>query len=266
MRSLQHILGSEQDLALHSLAVRRRVLSRVQARVRKFTAILRVPMYRHALRYGAAAAVEHDAVPFRHEFRLVLDVGANRGQFALVAARRFPQAALMCFEPLSEPRATLERALHWHRNLEVIACAVSAHAGEAEFVISRADDSSSLLPMTEAQTQHFPGTGAAARTVVPTAPLDHLVVPERRLRPCLLKVDVQGAELDVLDGAPGVLRAVDSVLVECSFVELYRGQALAGEIIDALHGRGFLLTAVCSPLPDRSGGVLQADLLFERRS
>jgi FkbM family methyltransferase len=222
-------------------------------------------MYRRALRYGVAAAVEHDAVPFRHEFRLILDVGANRGQFALVAARRFPQAALVCFEPLSQPRATLERALHWHRDLDLIACAVSTHAGEAEFVISRADDSSSLLPMTETQSQHFPGTGAASRTVVRTAPLDDLVAPERRLRPCLLKIDVQGAELDVLKGASDVLGAVDSVLVECSFVELYRGQALVGEMVDGLHGRGFVLTALCSPIADRSGRVLQADLLFERR-
>lgn len=223
-------------------------------------------MYRRALRYGVAAAVEHDAAPFRHEFRLVLDVGANRGQFALVAARRFPQAALVCFEPLSGPRETLERALHWHRDLEVTPCAVSTRAGEAEFVISRADDSSSLLAMTETQAQHFPGTEAAGRTVVQTARLDDLVAPERRLRPCLLKIDVQGAELDVLNGASSVLGAVDAVLVECSFVELYRGQALAGEIVDALHGRGFLLTALCSPVADRSGRVLQADLLFERRS
>lgn len=222
-------------------------------------------MYRRALRYGAAAAVEHDAVPFRHEFRLVLDVGANRGQFALVAARRFPQAALVCFEPLAKPRETLERALRWHPSLDVIAYAVSTHAGEADFVISRADDSSSLLPMTETQAQHFPGTEATGRTMVRTAPLDELVAPERRLRPCLLKIDVQGVELDVINGASSVLGVVDSVLVECSFVELYRGQALAGEIVDALHGRGFLLTALCSPVADRSGRVLQADLLFERR-
>jgi len=101
--------------------------------------------------------------------------------------------------------------------------------------------------------------------MVRTAPLDELVAPERRLRPCLLKIDVQGVELDVINGASSVLEAVDSVLVECSFVELYRGQALGGEIVDALHGRGFLLTALCSPVADRSGTVLQADLLFERR-
>ena len=132
-------------------------------------------------------------------------------------------------------------------------------------MISRADDSSSLLPMTEAQAQHFPGTETAGRTVVRTAPLDELVAAERRLRPALLKIDVQGAELDVLNGASGVLEAVDSILVECSFVELYRGQALAGEIIDALHRRGFHLTDLCLPVADRSGRVLQADLLFERQ-
>lgn len=244
--------------------MRRPAFREVQARGRKLAAILRVPVYRRALRFGVAAAVEHDADPFHHDYRLVLDVGSNRGQFALVAARRFPQAALVCFEPLPEPRETLRRVLAWHRDLEVMECAVSAHAGEAELVISRSDDSSSLLPMGEAQVRHFPGTEAAGRITVQTASLDELIPPERRLRPCLLKIDVQGAELEVLSGAGALLEAVDSVLVECSFVELYSGQALAGRIVELLYARRFLLTAVCSPVTDQAGNVLQADLLFAR--
>ncbi len=234
------------------------------ARARKLAAILRVPIYRRALRHGSAAAVEHEAVPFRHSFRTVLDVGASRGQFALVATRRFPSVALYCFEPLAEARHTLQRALAGHGDLTVIDQAVAAEAGEAEFLISRADDSSSLLPMTQAQTGSFPGTEALRRVVVWTAPLDQLIAPARLMRPVLLKIDVQGSELDVLRGAAAVLEAVDSVLVECSFVEFYRGQALAGEVVAFLHGRGFRLGAVCSPTSDRDGRVMQADFLFER--
>ncbi len=242
----------------------RPALRRALGRARKLAAIVKVPAYRHALRHGVAAAVEHDSDPFRHDFRLVLDVGASRGQFALVAARRFPQATLVCFEPLPEPRRILKRALAWHRDLDVIGCAVSLEAGKAEFVVSRADDSSSLLEMTDTQTRYFPGTEAAGRITVQTARLDDLMPPERLVRPCLLKIDVQGSELQVLRGASTTLAVADSVLVECSFAELYRGQALAGEIIDVLHDHGFGLSAICSPVTGRSGMVLQADMLFER--
>lgn len=242
----------------------RRNLRSVWSRARKLVAILRVPAYRRALRHGTAAAIEHEADPFRHCFRTVLDVGANRGQFALVAARRFPGVALYCFEPLPAPRRTLERALARHRDLTVIDHAAAAESAEAEFLISRADDSSSLLPVTEVQTRNFPGTEAVRRIMVRTAPLDQLVDAECLTRPVLLKIDVQGTELEVLRGAKDVLDTVDSVLVECSFVELYVGQALTGEIVVFLHDRGFALKAVCSPTADRHGRVLQADLLFER--
>jgi hypothetical protein len=63
-------------------------------------AILREPAYRGALSHGVAASVEHEAIPLRREFRTVIDARANRGRFAVFAARRFPPAALICFEPL----------------------------------------------------------------------------------------------------------------------------------------------------------------------
>ena len=235
-----------------------------RARARKLLAIARVPEYRRALRFGTAAAVEHDRDPYRHAFRTVLDVGAGRGQFALVAARRVPGAALICFEPLPGPRRKLERALAGHHDLTVLGNAVSDSTGEAEFVVSRADDSSSLLAMTAAQLRHFPGTEEVERVVVSTTSRDEAVPAERLVPPVLLKVDVQGSELGVLRGATRVLREVDSAIVECSFAELYRGQALAGEVIAHLDAGGFRLQAVCSPLVDEGGCLLQADLLFER--
>jgi hypothetical protein len=142
--------------------------------------------------------------------------------------------------------------------------AAAATDGEAELVISADADSSSLLPMTALQVETFPGTAEAARLMVSTARLDRLLDATLLARPALLKIDVQGAELEVLRGAATVLEAIDEVLVECSFVELYRGQALAGEVARHLHDRGFALSAVCSPVADGRGLLLQADLLFAR--
>ena len=56
--------------------------------------------------------------------------------------------------------------------------------------------------------------------------------------PCLMKIDVQGYELEVLQGAEKLLPSVEFLLVECSFTELYLGQALAGEVVAYLHQRG----------------------------
>lgn len=231
---------------------------------RKLGAIVRRPAYWRALRHGVAAATEHEAAALDHPYRTVIDVGANRGQFLLVAARRFPDAALVAFEPLPGPRALLVRALPRRRPVRLLDVAVSDRRGEAAFHVSRADDSSSLLPISAAQTSIFPGTGEVAQVTVRTARLDEVLVPADLRAPVLLKIDVQGGELAVLEGAVGILPRVTTVLVECSFTQLYEDQPTADEVIRFLHGRGFRLHSVGQVTTDAGGRPVQADLVFEQ--
>lgn len=233
-------------------------------KARKLLRLLRTPSYRAALRHGVAATIEHDAVPFGHDYRSVIDVGAHQGQFSLFASTRFPGATLWAIEPLAEPRARLQRVLVG-KPLTVIAAAASNTRGIAAFHVSNASDSSSLLEITAANVQAFAGTAEARVISVWSAPLDELLDGAALARPCLLKIDVQGAELDVLTGAERTLELVDEALVECSFVELYRGQALADDIVSYLSERGFDLSGVHSLVRDAGGRRLQADLLFRRR-
>ena len=234
------------------------------ARVVKLIAILRDPAYRRASRYGVAASTEHARTPLPHEYATVLDVGANRGQFALLAARRFPQARIVCFEPLDRPRAILERVLADRTRVQVVGTAVAAAASDSRMYVSRADDSSSLLAPSELQLSTFPRTEVVDQVSLRTERLDAIVDRDLLARPSLLKIDVQGGELDVLIGAGDLLDNIDTVLVECSFVELYVGQPLADEIVRFLHRRAFRLASVATPHLDRTGQVVQADLVFAR--
>lgn len=230
----------------------------------KLVRVLRRPIYWPALALGVAAAVEHESVGFAHRFATVIDAGANRGQFALVAKRRFPDAELWCFEPLPEARRVLQRLVGDRWDARVLEYALSDAAGEADLHVAGSDDSSSLLPIGEGQRAAFPGTGEVGTTRVRTARLADVVAAEQLRRPALLKIDVQGAELPLLLGAAALLGRIDEILVECSFVELYGGQALADEIIGHLHAGGFRLSGVFSPVYRADGGCLQADLLFAR--
>ena len=232
------------------------------ARAVKLVAILRYAPYRRALRFGVAASTEHDRTPLPHDYATVIDVGANRGQFALLATRRFPRARIICFEPLAGPRATLERVLTDRKQVRVVPAAVASCASASAMFVSRADDSSSLLAPTELQLTAFPGTDIVEEVNVETQRLDVLLGREEVIRPALLKIDVQGAELDVLVGASKLLGDIDTILVECSFFELYKGQPVADEVVRFLHSRTFALTSVTSPYVDRDGQVLQADFVF----
>jgi FkbM family methyltransferase len=237
--------------------------SRIQLRrAAKFVRILTRPGYRRALRERVAPSVEHEKIRFEHDFAAVVDVGANRGQFAAFALERFPRASMYCFEPLPEPGRRLSRILEG-RDSRVFPFALAAESGTADFHVARADDSSSLLPISRRQTEVFPGTDEVRREEVVTRRLDELLSPDELPRPSLLKIDVQGGELEVLRGADGIIESFDEVMVEASFTELYEGQALAGDVICHLEGRGFRLRGVYG-MTFVDGAPLQGDFLFAR--
>jgi FkbM family methyltransferase len=238
------------------------MVTRAIHRARKLGRAVADPSYRGALLMGVVAASEHDSDPLPADLRTIVDVGANRGQFALVAARRWPSAVLICLEPLGKPRKTLRRALRRHSRLKVIDAAASDASGTAVLHVSRSDDSSSLRAITDRQTLLFPGTEEVGTVPVRTVRLDEVIAIRVHERPALLKIDVQGGELDALHGATGLLPTIDFVLVESSFTELYAGQALADDVIRFLQSQGFALSAVLAPTVGRDGVVVQADLLF----
>jgi FkbM family methyltransferase len=238
---------------------------REAARGTKLARIVSRRGYRHALRHGVAAAVEHERLHIPIEPRTVLDVGANRGQFAVVAAHRWPSARLICFEPLPAARALLTKMLAaLPTSAEVHDVALTDEPGDAKLHVSRADDSSSLLPIGSRQSATFPGTDEVGVIAVRAARLDDEVDIAQLASPVLLKIDVQGGELHVLRGATAALARVDAVLVECSFVEFYEGQPLAHELVSFLAGHGLVLTGAGMPTTDGTGRVVQIDLVFAR--
>jgi FkbM family methyltransferase len=235
-------------------------------KAKKLGALIRSPLFRRALRIGVAAAIEHGAVAFRHDYATVIDVGAHHGQFALFVRGRFRRASIISFEPLPEAARVLKRTHALVGDASVVEAAVSSQAGPAEFVVSNATDSSSLKEILPSYVEAFPGTEKATVRVVSVVTLDDALESHRLRRPCLLKIDVQGAELDVLTGATRMLSAVDDVLIECSFIEFYEGQPLIGDVVSYLCSHGFVLADVSSLVRDRDRRCLQADLLFERSS
>jgi FkbM family methyltransferase len=229
-------------------------------KLRKLARILRNPAYHSALRQGVAAAVEHERIPYRRDVRTVIDVGAGKGQFAVFALHRFPNAQIWCFEPLPASYAKAERVLGRLDRVHLRRCALGSQSGNSRLQVSADQDSSSLLKQTAAQALHFPGTAAVATIEVELRSLDE-AIPSLD-GPALLKLDVQGAELDVLIGAEQALASVAELVVECSLVELYAGQALADRVIAHLLQRGFRLVGAFSPALGRDGTIIQADLLF----
>lgn len=238
------------------------------AKAEKLFGILAVPEWRNALlSKRVAAGVEH--APLLRSMpglRTIVDVGANRGQFALVARHCHPDAQIISFEPLSGPASTYRQLFAGDPLTSLIDTALGVEAGEAVIHVSAQDDSSSLLPITPTQSRVFPGTAEVDTETVRVERLGKQLSAFDIAGPALLKIDVQGFELQVLTGGEDVLAHFDWIYVECSFIEFYAGQALADDVIAWLHDRGFPLSGIYHPANNDSGSAVQADFLFARRA
>ena len=230
---------------------------------RKLVRIVGSNSYRRSLlTKGVAAGVEHESVLRELHCMTVLDIGANRGQFALVARRSFPEACIFSVEPLAAPAARFRAVFAADPRVTLHQAAIGPERGETTIHVSRRDDSSSLLPITARQNALFPGTAEATTASVKVALLRDFLTEDQIEPPALLKLDVQGFELQALQGCESLLHRFAYVYAECSFVELYGGQALADEVIAWLRERGFRLHGVYNMTYDDAGRAVQADFLF----
>ena len=104
----------------------------------------------------------------------------------------------------------------------------------------------------------------AVRVAVEVHRLDDVLQRADIAAPALLKLDVQGYELQALRGCETLLDAFAWVYCECSFVELYEGQVLADEVIAWLRAHGFALLGAYNMAFDHAARAVQADFLFGR--
>jgi FkbM family methyltransferase len=234
--------------------------------LRKLAKVLANSGYRTSFqRAGVAAAIEHEALLKTLDFTTVVDIGANRGQFALVARRCFPGARIIAFEPLHGPAGRFRAALRNDPLVTLHQVAIGPAQGAAIMHVAAEDDSSSLLPIAPLQQSLFAGTREVATESIQVECLESRINADDLKPPALLKIDVQGYELPVLQGCGSLLSRFSHVYVECSFAELYIGQALAAEVIAYLREHDFDLRGVYNTYYDSHGIAIQADMLFAAR-
>jgi hypothetical protein len=121
---------------------------------------------------------------------------------------------------------------------------------------------------------HLSGTGSSVMEEVTGFSTDSIPLSMQRLDdlelaldpPLLLKLDVQGFELEVLTGATETLKRTEVVLTEVSLMEYNKGQPLMHEVVAWLAERDFLPFDICGGLRRSSDAALfQTDMIFVRR-
>jgi FkbM family methyltransferase len=215
-------------------------------------------------RYDASASAE--ARLFRlletQHIDTIIDVGANDGGYGQLLRRGGYAGSIVSFEPLEQEHARLVA----HANSDdkwfvAPRMALGAENREIEIHVAGNSASSSILPMNQL---HESANPASRYVGVQRAPMRRLEEVSHRVIDdslnLLLKIDTQGYEMSVLEGAQKLLPRVCGVQLELSVTQLYDGQVLYLEMLEWLQALGFNLWSVIPGFVDRSSGrMLQFD-------
>lgn len=195
----------------------------------------------------------------------VLDVGANVGQYAALLRSGGYRGRIVSVEPLRDAFAELSRRSAKDSSWQCINSAVGAEPGSTVINVSANSYSSSLREMTSAHTSAAPDSIMVGTEPVRVRTVRDLL-GEAAIDPArtLLKVDTQGFEVEVLDGAGDLLRDFAAVQLELSSVELYEGQQLFLPLASRLVDAGFDVWSLDPGISDAEGRLLQCDVLFVR--
>ena len=199
-----------------------------------------------------------------HGVDRLLDVGANNGGYA-AAVRGFGYSGqISSFEPVQEPFQKLAFVSAADPAWRVHKCAIGATKGDIIInVAGNAAASSSVLPMLDRHLREAPSSAYVGQEQVPQQRLDDVLAQGDGNR-LFLKIDVQGYERFVLDGAQQLLASgrIVGLQMELSFVPLYDGGMSWREGFDRAEALGMILMSLDQGFTADSGQMLQADGVF----
>ncbi len=200
----------------------------------------------HILRFLRRRGYELTRFPIKqfmnqYRFDVVIDVGANVGQFACELRDEVGYSGrIVSFEPLSSAFAILNRKVERDPEWHAINVALGSEAGRSTIHVTGNSASSSLLEMLPKHVEAAPHAAVVSTESVEVRRMDDLfgeiVHDDER---ALLKIDAQGFELEVLKGASRSLERISGILIELNLGALYAGAPLAEEVMAQLRQSGF---------------------------
>jgi len=198
---------------------------------------------------------------------VLLDIGANQGQYAAAFHDVGFTGRTISFEPVAESFATLQPRAAGRQDWDARQVALGDTDANATIQIGGNRECSSLLPMNERLVAAYPVAASCGEQPVRVCRLDSLRAELfKDTDRFFMKLDVQGYELKVLHGARRTLPRVELIDIELTLVPLYDSQPLFIEVLQFLDEEGFVPVSFENGFSDaNTGHALQIDVIFLRK-
>lgn len=193
--------------------------------------------------------------------RTIYDVGANVGTWSILARAIFPEARIIAFEPMRSHISEFENETRKLGNIQLYKLGLANSNTQMNLQVTSFSDASSILHGTALLCETYQISPAGVEEIH-VARLDDLVEKERIAIPDLIKLDIQGYELEALKGGIHTMQQTKYILMEVSFVEMYTGQPLFEEVILFMNAHKFTVKAFCENTPT-GRNLIQIDILFK---
>lgn len=221
------------------------------------------------VKYNPQYSSEYSLVQLLKHFNisLFLDVGANTGQTGEALLKNGYNKKIISFEPLSKAHKALLKKSQKYKNWQIAErVALGNKNGLTQINVSQNLQSSSILPMEKVHLQADPASKFIAREKIKVTKLDTLWAKYiKKKEKVFLKIDAQGYEEKILDGAKKSLSKIKGLQIELSLVSLYKGEPLFEEMLKKIEKRGFKLYQLYPGFTNKKTGQLfQVDCIFFR--
>ena len=185
--------------------------------------------------------------------KLVLDIGAYEGSWAISFSTIFPKVKILMLEGQESKKDTLQQKSAVNKQLDFKIALLGSAEKKVEFNIY--ETASSVL-----KENNETGARIEIRTLTT---LDNITINTAFAQPDFIKIDTQGYELEILKGAEKTIQHTQFILLEVSLIDIYKSCPLVSEVVAFMQAKGFVLYDICSlmhrPL-DKS--LYQSDFLF----
>lgn len=201
------------------------------------------------------------------EIKLVIDIGANEGQFIRTSLALMPNTSILAFEPNPISVQNLLQKANWNtEQVKIFSLGLGNSKDNLLLNVSKFSPASSLLKNSERLNQEFPDLLTEKIVDVKIDRLDN-ILKELDIPLCdrslLIKIDVQGFELEVLKGANTIFEKIAVIICEVNLSLLYENQSNFDEIIGFLYLNNFRLIDIGQPIRSRfNEEILYVDVAF----